>query len=308
MTETPTPRLHRAAPDGLAPARDRLTTMLFLAGLFHCIVIIGITFDLGRPFEVHPVPTIEVLLLGGERDPELQNDSAQYLADRTQQGGGTTDERVRPASLESSRLPVPIEGTADGDGVELRDPAELSPTSEVIKSRAEDRALAVRSGVDTPAATAEAPMALSEAVPADFATRTTDERMQLRGERPRELVVAADTRESLIAPYLDAWKRKTESIGTLNYPQAARRRSLSGNPVVEVAIRADGSLDKIRIVRSSGHREIDQAALGILRLAAPFDPFPTSVRAQYDVLRFAYEWQFLGEGGSNALRMRAQGR
>ena len=151
-------------------------------------------------------------------------------------------------------------------------------------------------------------MALAAAMPMQFATNTTDERLALRDDEVRELVVAADTRKSLVAPYLDAWKRKTESVGTLNYPQAARRQGISGNPVLEVAIRADGSLADIRIVRSSGHGEIDRAALEILRMAAPFDPFPAKVRAQYDVLRFAYEWQFLGDDGDATLRMHAGDR
>ena len=43
---------------------------------------------------------------------------------------------------------------------------------------------------------------------------------------------------------------------------------------------------------SSGQRELDQAAMQILRLAAPFEPFPEGLRAEYDVLRFAYEWRF----------------
>jgi protein TonB len=37
---------------------------------------------------------------------------------------------------------------------------------------------------------------------------------------------------------------------------------------------------------------LDQAALNILRRAAPFDPFPEAVRVDYDKLRFAYKWQF----------------
>jgi protein TonB len=63
--------------------------------------------------------------------------------------------------------------------------------------------------------------------------------------------------------------------------------------VLEVAIRGDGGLDQVVVRRSSGHRELDNAALGIVRLAAPFDPFPPAMRERYPVLRFAYEWQFL---------------
>ena len=308
MTIHATTGLVPATPDGLAPAKDRLTSMLFLAGLFHAIVIIGITFDFADPYRAQPVQTIEVLLLGGEPDIEPQNENAQYLADRSQAGSGTTEERVRPASPQSSRLPVPVEGTPEGAGAEWRDPSEAAETPDVIKSRSEERSLAVRSGVDTPADASDVPMALTAAMPTQIATNTADDQLALRGDALRELVVAADTRKSVVAPYLDAWKRKTESVGTLNYPRAARRRGMSGNPVVEVAIRADGGLADIRIVRSSGYGEIDRAALEILRIAAPFDPFPTEVRAQYDVLRFAYEWQFLGDGGDATLRMHAGDR
>jgi protein TonB len=292
-----------AAPDGLAPAKDRLTTMLFLAGLFHAIVIIGVSFDMPNPFRAHPVPTIEVLLLGGDPASDVKNDDARYLADRAQDGGGTTEERVRPASPQSSMIPAEIEGAPDGTGVERRDPTPATARTEVLTSRSVDPALAVKSGTDSAAEAEETPMALSATNPARVATNTSDDRLALRGDESRELVVAADTRESTIAPYLDAWKRKTEQVGTLNYPRAARRQEGASNPVLEVTIRADGSLADVRIVRSSGHREIDQAALQILRLAAPFDPFPTRLRKQYETLRFAYEWQFLGDRGA-ALQVR----
>ncbi len=56
----------------------------------------------------------------------------------------------------------------------------------------------------------------------------------------------------------------------------------------------DGRLQSATIQRSSGHPEIDAAALDILRLASPFDPFPPELARDYRVLRFAYEWQFVG--------------
>ena len=117
--------------------------------------------------------------------------------------------------------------------------------------------------------------------------------LHLRGQRSLDGKLLADTRESAIAAYLDGWKRRIERVGTLNFPNEARRRHMSGNPVLEVAIRADGSLENVVVRRSSGHRELDGAAMDIVRLAAPFDPFSTALRERYPVLRFAYEWQFL---------------
>ncbi len=85
-----------------------------------------------------------------------------------------------------------------------------------------------------------------------------------------------------------------ERIGTLNYPSAAQRRGLKGNPVLEVAIAADGRLQSVTVSRTSGYPEIDTAALQILRLAAPFEAFPADLAREYRTLRFAYEWQFVG--------------
>jgi protein TonB len=62
--------------------------------------------------------------------------------------------------------------------------------------------------------------------------------------------------------------------------------------VLEVAIAANGELKEVVVRNSSGHRNLDQAAMEILRIAAPFEPFPQPLRADYDVLRFAYEWHF----------------
>jgi len=106
-----------------------------------------------------------------------------------------------------------------------------------------------------------------------------------------------------IAAYLDGWKRRIERVGTLNFPNEARRRQLSGNPVLEVAIRANGTLESVIVRRTSGHRELDNAAVGIVRLAAPFEPFPSALRERYPVLRFAYEWQFIDGklGGAGAV-------
>ncbi len=117
---------------------------------------------------------------------------------------------------------------------------------------------------------------------------------QLRGPKRDELWITPDTRAATLAPYLDGWRRKVERVGTINYPVAARNAGQKASPVVEVGIASDGKLDRALIRRSSGDAELDQAALQILKLASPFDPFPPELAHQYRVLRFAYEWQFVG--------------
>jgi protein TonB len=122
-----------------------------------------------------------------------------------------------------------------------------------------------------------------------------DSETVLTSATPRELVISASTRESRIASYLDSWKRKVERVGTLHYPHDLRQQNLKGYPTLEVAIAADGSLEEVIVLASSGHRKLDRAAVEILYLAAPFEPFPEFLTNEYEVLRFAYEWQFTGE-------------
>ncbi|TLY63441.1 MAG: TonB family protein [Gammaproteobacteria bacterium] len=117
--------------------------------------------------------------------------------------------------------------------------------------------------------------------------------LTLRGPKRDELWVTPDTRAATLAPYLDAWRRKVERVGTINYPTVARHLGVKASPVVEVGIAANGVLEKVVIRRTSGYPELDQAALAILKLASPFDPFPPELAHEYRVLRFAYEWQFV---------------
>ena len=97
--------------------------------------------------------------------------------------------------------------------------------------------------------------------------------------------------DPVLAEYLSAWRNKVEQVGTANFPDKAQENSL-GNPTLEVILRADGTLQEILVLRSSGNAALDQAALGILSLATPFDPLPELVQAEYGALRFAYEWEF----------------
>jgi protein TonB len=130
-----------------------------------------------------------------------------------------------------------------------------------------------------------------------LAPQTDSAELDLRAELPngddsaRTLFATPSTQQSLLAEYLDGWRRRVERIGTANYP-AQYLGGGRGRPTLEVVIGRDGALESIVVRRSSGDKALDQAALRILRLAAPFDPLPENVRKDYDVLRFAYEWDF----------------
>ncbi|HJO11138.1 MAG TPA: energy transducer TonB, partial [Gammaproteobacteria bacterium] len=120
-----------------------------------------------------------------------------------------------------------------------------------------------------------------------------DLQRQAYAKRPRKYTISsASTKKSQDALYLDNWRKRIEAIGNLNYPDAARRQQLYGNLRLLVSILPDGVVEEIRILQSSGHSILDQAALGIVQLAAPFQPFPDELRETVDILEIIRTWRF----------------
>ena len=280
-------RLARRRSDGLhgRQSRDRLITMLVMAGLLHGLILLGLSFSTPESSGSTGDKGMEVLLVSEELPEEKDNATATYLSQRTQSGSGNTQDR------RTARLP----SRAQPGGPEVP-PQAADPADQLLATngRGAETAIQIQSPVETPRPPA-APASRPDA------QRSGDDELVLRGITRDELYVSADTRASRLAPYLDAWRRRIERVGTLNYPSAAQRRGMTGNPVIEVTLLRDGKLGTAKIQRSSGHPEIDAAALDILRLASPFDPFPPDLARDYRSLRFAYEWQFEGRGGATSI-------
>ena len=118
-----------------------------------------------------------------------------------------------------------------------------------------------------------------------------ERRQELMAKRPKRKFVSASTREYEYAAYLRAWVAKVERVGTLNYPDDARRRGLGGRLVMTVAVRRDGTVEEIVLNRPSGLGMLDQAASRIVRLAEPFPPLPQTAE-NIDVLHITRTWDF----------------
>jgi len=269
---------------------DRLATAFFLAALAHGLLILGVRFTAPPPRDL-PLPTLEVLLVP-DGPGEADNPRASYIAERTQHGSGTSRDSRRTSLPESSATLLEHQGEPEGDSLEQE--AATAPAGEIrLLASTSPRAGRMTSGAESAQAAAAVPLDARPLTQVGANAVAADENLRLKGDPSTADRLLADTRESMIAGYLDGWKRHIERVGTLNFPDEARRQAMSGNPVLEVAIGADGRLEQVLVRRTSGHRELDNAALRIVRLAAPFDPFPRAMREHYPVLRFAYEWQFL---------------
>jgi periplasmic protein TonB len=286
---------------GLPPASDRMLTTCFLAALFHGIVILGVTFSApGSKSGGNDAPGLEVILVNDQAPSVAQNPDAQYLSERSQRGSGNTLKNERALIPKSSLMPVDRPGIPSGDGLAAQQAGTDAGDEELIATHRPAQRILYFASATAAEQASQLPQLLEKRP--DLAMSPNDDGVELRmrGEARQQLWIAADTRESDVAVYLDSWRRKIERVGTINFPDAARREKLSGTPVIEVTIGADGKLLQTVVRRSSGHAEIDEAAMRILKLAAPFDPFPRELTARHDEIRIAYEWQFLDGASQGA--------
>jgi protein TonB len=275
---------------------ERLGSTLFVAALVHGVIILGVTFTAAPLGDFGVVPSLNVtLVLDTERD-ELAADTADFIANRDQRGVGQAARGLRPTSTLSAEQPVTQIGDPLGADATDGTPREATPSAEQLVSRGAggEQVPALPQPTDDPAPTQQRAATLVQ----QAAPQTTAMELAMRAELPngnddsRTLIATPSTRESGLAEYLDGWRRRVERIGTANYPTALLGNLSAGRPTLEVVIAADGRLDDIVVRKSSGDKALDQAALRILRLAAPFAPLPDEIRKDYDVLRFAYEWDF----------------
>jgi protein TonB len=278
-----------AAPgEGGAPVRERLVSMLFMTGVAHAIVILGLTFSAGGSLPA--APGMEVLLVSEDLPEASRNDHAVYLAQRTQLGAGNT--RTLATGSPEAR-PEPAVAAEAADATPPAQPGGSAGEERFLTTNAPAPVIRWLGETGASPAAIGSPQRVASSAAARHGRGDATE-LVLRGDPKTGQWISPDTRASRLAPYLDAWRRKIERVGTLNFPSAARRADLSGSPVIEVALGSDGRLIEATIRRGSGHEQIDQAALQILKLASPFEPFPRELARDYDALRFAYQWEFFG--------------
>jgi protein TonB len=269
---------------------DMLGYALLLAIAIHGAAIIGIGF-VPEALETEPQrhQSLRVVLVQRPAAPEAPAEKVELLAQATRTGSGNSV-RTRPANAEIALAPPPPPPPPPR-AVAAPEPAKPSPPQPAPAEAPPPPPAAPRQR-STPPVTA-AQLLASRKDEIALLTSELERKSAQYSSRPRRKAVSASTTEYKYAAYLEAWRRKVERIGNLNYPDEARRKKVFGDLVLHVAVRADGSVERIRVLHSSGHRLLDDAAVRIVRLAAPFSPFPPDIQAETDVLDITRTWQFL---------------
>jgi len=281
-----------------AASRDRLSSTLFLAGLLHGIILLGVTFTRD---DAPPGPTVtsfNVVLVTNESPGHLSQSDAELLAQQNMIGAGNTDIPMQLQTAMNQLRPAEALGPEQAGQQHRRqaDPSMIRDRPMIVaRSRIIDGSvrLTIPERLDDREYNdqQQARSFVGETNAIEIVNKPEAETL-ISDSEPRELIISANTREARIAAYLNRWKNRIERVGTLNFPRAADRTSLTTFPTLEVAIDSDGNLNEVIVRNSSGIRALDQDAMNIVIISAPFDPFPEFLRTEYDVLRFAYEWRF----------------
>ncbi|HSX90482.1 MAG TPA: energy transducer TonB [Pseudomonas sp.] len=271
---------------------DRLGFTLFLAAALHAAVILGIGFSLAEPNQISKTLEITLSTFKSEEKPK----EADFLAQDNQQGSGTLEHKAAPTTTEQA----PFQDTQVKRVTPPTTPQQPAARQEAPKAAVATRApqqqkTPVKREETKPAPqTPPAPVFDSAQLSSEIASLEAElaQDIQQYAKRPKiHRLNAASTMRDKGAWYKDEWRKKIERIGNLNYPDEARRQQIYGSLRLLVSINRDGTLYEVQVLESSGQRLLDQAAMRIVRLAAPFAPF-TGDLADIDRLEIIRTWRF----------------
>jgi len=93
------------------------------------------------------------------------------------------------------------------------------------------------------------------------------------------------------AGYMEKFRQKVEFYGNRYYPEQAKAQNLAGEVRLMVILNSNGGIRAIRLIESSGHAMLDEAAKASVRKAAPFGAFDAKMK-DISELRIVRTWRF----------------
>lgn len=266
---------------------------LLLSALLHIILVsVGFSLPTIKAQNFIP-PQLELVLVNSKTNSKPEQ--ADALAQSNLDGGGNTDDNRQAKS------PLPSM-SRDQRQAEIRAAEQQVSQLEAENRRLMTQLKAVAQVNDVQASSSvknnQPPSESAEGVTVARSLEMAQLEAQISQQyeayqkRPRKLFVGARTQEYAFARYIEDWRIKVERVGNENYPAAARQKKIYGTLQLTVSIKADGTLDDIEVTRSSNSTVLDNAAVAIVRMAAPYAAFPDDMRKKADVISITRTWIF----------------
>ena len=280
----------------IANEQTRMRNAIAVALAAHLLVVSVVSFSgAGKPSQSRQ---IEVTLT--TRSSERAPDDARHIAQDNQAGSGNQAQRDAMSSPDNApTLPSPTRQQA------APPPADASQTAsgELLASvAAAPRAVSPREQREQEhQAPGLHPDARQHQQRLNAIQAPADRKLQAEAREPRvRRLTSVSAKQAADANYLLDWRQRLEAVGNKYYPEASIRYGMYGDLKLLVAIRSDGSLEDVQVLESSGYAVLDEAAIKIVRMAAPYSAFPPELLATTDKLEIVRTWQFReNELGSN---------
>jgi len=287
-------------------------------------VLLAIEFEPELKDVIKRLPSLEVVLINAKT--QQAPDNPELIAQANLDRGGNTDDNRQMKTV----LPAQHRQKSD---ITLQEKKEAVTTAQSVKLKAnkeqeekrvaqlekQSEALLTQLKSDNKVAFNRAKQSVVSALEPDSVQENVSSRQLNRDEllaasleidrleaqiakqqeayqkRPKRRFLGARAKTAEDALYLEAWRQKVERIGNMNYPIAASAQKLYGTLRLTVSIRADGSVEDITIDKSSGSNLLDEAAINIVNLAAPYAKFSDEMKKTTDILGITRTWTFTND-------------
>jgi protein TonB len=269
---------------------NRLRNALLAALVLHAALILGVSFTAVQ--KEYRAPQIEVTL--ATRSSDFAPEDARLMAQANQVGSGdqaeleaVTSREQRPTADTAAQQQLPHGAREEESMASRRLLATRTRRDNKVNPRSleQEQRAALPKGISPEVDRINQQLASLQA--------ELDEHTRTYADRPRvRRLTAASAKQAVDAAYLLDWRQRLEAVGNRYYPEASVRYGIYGDLRLLVVINYDGGLEDIRVLSSSGYAVLDEAAIKIVRMAAPFAPFPPELRATTDKLEIIRTWQF----------------
>jgi len=270
---------------------DKLLFCLFLALAFHAMLLFGVGFKIPDLSNTSVNKTFNVVLaqFASKDKPE----KADFIGQADQEAGGESEQKLAPSALEKAMF---------NDPDQISSEPQLMPQQQMNNQRAPEYITSNNGQIsyqnqleraeEQQAEIPDTESLLQKSYQLSGLIANLDNQQINQAKKALKRQVSAAIHRSSDALYLDTWRRKIEKIGNQNYPEKAKQEKIYGNLTLKVAINRNGTINQVYIMKSSGKKLLDDAAVRIVRLAAPFKPLTDEMKKDTDILEIIRIWRF----------------
>lgn len=258
------------------------------------LVIFGVSFNRNAPTANAPSIAVTIATHRSKQAPE----TADFLAQYNQEGSGTeADTRELTTDTNSDFASTKIQSVnSPPQSQQQTNPQKTLQYRHIISNNDADK-YRINSGdhIDERDQKTKHHRQSVPVINNEIASlrATLDRQQQAYAKRPRKrALTSVSAKTAADAAYLHRWTQQVEEVGNRNFPKEAVNNNITGSLRLLSVINADGAIEEVKILQTSGYPILDTASLQIIHLAAPFLPFPPEIRKNTDQLEIIRTWHF----------------